>query len=133
MDTKKIAVATNDKNLISDHLGRADYFAIYTISADSVLDKAYIKNIFTPHKKAKAPDGTGHGEPKHEHNDLIKALQGCQLVLARGIGTRMATDLQAAGIQGYVVVEEGTMDEIIKKYIQGELFINRDGGCRHDR
>lgn len=133
MDTKKIAVATNDKNLISDHLGRANYFAIYTISADSILDKSYIKNVFTPHKKAKGAGGDAHEHAIHEHNDLIKALKDCRLVLARGIGTRMAMDLEEAGINGYVVVEEGTMDEIIQKYIQGELIINRDGGCRHDR
>lgn len=132
MDTKRIAVATNDKMLISNHLGRAEYFAVYTISADSILDKAYIRNSFTQHKKAGAHNGMSPDHAKHDHSDLINALRDCQLVLARGIGSRMAEALKAAGIQGYVVVEEGTMEEIIQKYIEGELIINRDGGCSHD-
>jgi len=133
MNIKKIAVATDDKKLISDHLGRAEYFAIYTISADSILDKKYIKNIFTPHKKVKGNDNSSRERARHEHNDLIAALSECELVLSRGIGKRMARDLQIAGINGYVVVEEGAMDEIIEKYIRGELLIDRDGGCDHDR
>jgi len=128
MDTKKIAIATDDKETISQHLGRANYFAIYTITPDEVIDRQYIKNEAAHHRKHRS-----HDDHKRVHREMISQLSGCQVILAAGMGDPIRKDFEEAGMKGYVVVEGGSIEEAVQQYLDGELMINRDGGCEHNR
>ncbi len=128
MDTKKIAVATDDKETISKHLGRANYFAIYTITPDEIIDCIFIENEAARHKKHRS-----HEEHRKVHQKMIGQLSGCEVVLAAGMGDPIRKDFDEAGMRGYVVVEGGLIEDAVKQYIEGELIINRDGGCEHNR
>jgi predicted Fe-Mo cluster-binding NifX family protein len=128
MDTKKIAIATDDKETISKHLGRAEYFAIYTITPDRIIDRQYIENDVAHHRKHRS-----HDDHKRVHRQMIEQLSGCQVVLAAGMGDPIRKDFEQAGMQGYVVVEGGSIDDAVQQYIEGELMINRNGGCEHNR
>jgi len=135
VDTKKIAIATDDKVNISLHLGRCKYFAIYTIAPDKILDRKYIKNTFTHHAIQGSPcdDEILPGESDHSHKELLEALSGCQVVLSGGIGQRLIEDLKGAGVRAYVVADEGIIEDLIQKYLEGELLVDRDGGCGEDK
>lgn len=148
MDTKRIAVATSDRKHISKHLGRCKYFAIYTISPESVQDKQIIENKFTHHRQQEIKLGApiqgefphkgekhGHHHHNHSHKGLIDAIADCQVVLAGGMGQRLMNDLREAGISAYVVDDDAEIDVIIDKYIKGELQVLKDfkcGGHEHE-
>jgi predicted Fe-Mo cluster-binding NifX family protein len=131
MDTKKIAIATDDKINISMHLGRCKYFAVYTIAPHEVVNREYLENTFTHRRKYpnECEDENSPGTADHSHEELLKALSECRVVLSGGIGQRLIDNLNQAGINGYVVADEGGIEDIIQKYLEGELVIDRDGGC----
>lgn len=131
MDAKKIAIATDDKINISMHLGRCKYFAIYTIAPNEIVNREYLDNTFThPHKSPDdCKDENAPGMADHSHEELLEALSECHVVLSGGIGQRLIDDLNQAGIRGYVVADEGGIEDIVQKYLEGELLIDRDGGC----
>ncbi len=135
MDTKKIAIATDDKTNISMHLGRCKYFAIYTIAPHEVVSREYLENTFTRHRKspAECEGAKMPGVVDHSHEELLKALSECRVVLSGGIGQRLIDDLKQAGIRGYVVADEGGIEDLVQKYLQGELLIDRDGGCTGEK
>jgi len=135
MDTKKIAIATDDKINISMHLGRCKYFAIYTIAPHEVVSREYLENTFTHrHKSSDECEGDQiPGEADYSHEELLKALSECRVVLSGGIGQRLIDDLKQTGIRGYVVADEGGIEDLVQKYLEGELLIDRDGGCAGER
>jgi predicted Fe-Mo cluster-binding NifX family protein len=135
MDTKKIAIATDDKTNISMHLGRCKYFAIYTIAPHEIVNREYLQNTFTHQSKstAECEDNAIPGMADHSHDELLKALSECRVVLSGGIGQRLIDDLKRAGIRAYVVADEGGIEDLVQKYLEGELVIDRDGGCAGER
>ena len=135
MDTKKIAIATDDKINISMHLGRCKYFAIYTITPNKVVSREYLKNTFTHHRKSMTDCEADQmpGAADYPHDELLKALAECRVVLSGGIGQRLIDDLEQAGINGYVVADKGGIEELVQKYLEGELVIDRDGGCAGEK
>jgi predicted Fe-Mo cluster-binding NifX family protein len=135
MDTKKIAIATDDKINISMHLGRCKYFAIYTIAPHEVVSREYLENTFTHQHKstAECEDNRIPGAADYSHEELLKALSECRVVLSGGIGQRLIDDFKQAGIRGYVVADEGGIEDLVQKYLEGELVIDRDGGCTGEK
>lgn len=134
MSTKKIAVPSDDQVNVSGHTGRCRFVMIYTISPDKILSKESIDNTFTGHALGECADegqtprhlpGEGH----HSHSALLNALTGCSVLISRGFGRRLRDDLEAAGINAYITDEDGTADEIVAKYVAGDLRIAATLGC----
>lgn len=80
-----------------------------------------------------ALQGAGHGEhhgEHHGHGPVLRALAGCQAVISHGMGRRIYADLQAAGIEAYVV-NESDADEALKLYLSKTLENHPERGCDH--
>jgi predicted Fe-Mo cluster-binding NifX family protein len=134
MSTKKIAVPSDDQVNVSGHTGRCRYVMIYTISPDKIVSKESIDNTFTGHARgecAHEAEAAPHhaGEGRHSHSALLNALSGCSLLIARGFGRRLRDDLEASGINAYITDDDGTADEIVSKYIAGNLQVAATLGC----
>ena len=103
----KVAVASEDGNVIAEHTGRCRYFVIFEIDDSKVERLDTIENTFTPHVRAgvkglrqgqpqmlkdgQGPHGTGAGgEP---HAALLGALEGVDILIARGMGPRLVNAL----------------------------------------
>jgi len=132
---KKIALATNDKLTIANRLGHCKYFAIYTISPDDIVETEYIVNTFTGHGQRKLVQVSSTRQKARDcnHESLSRALEGCEVVLAGGMGTTALDKFKESGINAYIVESGGALDDIIRDYLKGELVINRDaaGCCGH--
>lgn len=136
MSTKRIAVCTNDKINIANRLGHCKYFAIFTISPEDILDVEFMPNTFTGHGKKKLIQISEERQKEHQcnHESLSRALEGCEVILAGGMGKTAMEKFQETDISAYIVESRGRMEDIIRDYIKGELVINRDaaGCCGHD-
>ncbi|OGL40702.1 MAG: hypothetical protein A2042_06870 [Candidatus Schekmanbacteria bacterium GWA2_38_11] len=136
MKAKRIAIPTDDKVNIAHHAGRCKYFAIYDVSPDSIIVKRFIENQFTAHCRRKPYDQSdfnnfnkespiGH----HAHDALLTVLSDCQVVISRGMGHGLHEDLSKAGITAHIVADEGSIDEIINKYLKDGVKVDQKGFC----
>lgn len=113
----KIAIASDDGITISSHFGRAKGFVIAEIENGQVKNKQYLPNTFTGHAQ-----GLHHGEHTHHgnHENIIRALSDCRVVISRGMGRRLYEDLTKAGKEVYVT-DELEVDKAIELYLNGRL------------
>ncbi len=128
----KIAVASNNQQTVSGHVGKCRGFLIYEIENNSILNKNYLENTFTHHRMNQGEDhhhehnhAEGHG---HGHQNLMDALKGCEALIFQSGGWRMIEDLKVNNIKP-VLTDEKFSDDAVTKYLKGELLEKEDGAC----
>ena len=137
----KVAVASDDGNTISAHLGRCRSFVIYEVTEGKAVRQETIENTFTPHMQ-KGGQGGGGGQPQMlrdgrgphgvgraagGHGALMEALEGVEVLIARGMGPRLVNELSTHGIRTVFSVEEN-IDVAIQMLAEGKLEELGDGG-----
>ncbi|PIE98208.1 MAG: iron-molybdenum cofactor biosynthesis protein [Treponema sp.] len=126
----KIAIPSNDNKTISKHFGKSEGFVIAEIKENEVINKEYKKNDFTHHAKGgnRAHDHEHH--ENHSHDSILKALEGCSVVIAGGMGRRLYSDFEQNKITVYLT-QEDSVDTALNLYIKGTLDNNLDARCNH--
>jgi len=76
--------------------------------------------------------GHHHGEGHHDHAGILSAIADCGMVVSRGMGRRIAADLEARGIKPAVIDRELRPEEAAACAAAGK-FLRPDGfcGCEH--
>ncbi|MEM0075858.1 MAG: NifB/NifX family molybdenum-iron cluster-binding protein [Candidatus Micrarchaeaceae archaeon] len=100
-----VCIPTDDKEHISEHFGRAQYFAI----ADTEAGAQGIKFVENPHNKAES-DQSGHGM-------LLKFLvqNKAQIVFCTELGERMRDNLSSLKIEIKQVPDHSKITELLKQ------------------
>jgi len=140
----KVAVASDDGNAIADHTGRCRYFVIFEIDDSKVERLETIENSFTPHvrpgvqgmrqgqpqmlQNGQGPHGTGMGGDPHAA--LLGALEGVNILIARGMGPRLVDALASADIRA-IFTGLDRVDEAAKQFAEGKLDELQDSTCDH--
>jgi len=108
----KIAVATEDKRA-SAHFGHCEGFTIYEVHGDKITNKKFIPN------------------PGHRPGYLPKFLKelGIDVIISGGMGVT-AKELFAENGILVVVGADGRIDDLVEKYIKGEM-VSTDRFCQH--
>ena len=110
----KIAIASDDKNLISHHFGKALGFVVFDIQNNKIVSKSYRENI-----------GKNSGEcGSCNHSTMINNIKDCEVVISYGMGQRIYADLINNKIKP-IVTEEDNVEDALKKYLKNKL-INRE-------
>ena len=110
----KIAIASDDKNLISHHFGKAKGFIIFDINNGNVKEE-YRENI-----------GKNTGEcGSCNHTAMINNIKDCQVVISYGMGQRIYLDLVNNHISP-VVTEEKSVKEALNKFLKNQLKNRKD-------
>lgn len=122
----KVAVASDDGKTIASHLGRTRGFLVYDVDGTRVIGRTYLENDFTGH--ARGLSGAGHDVDRHA--PILKALAGCRVVISNGMGRRILDDLEAAGLEAFIVVETDP-EEAVRLYLSGTLQSRPQLGCDH--
>lgn len=106
----KIAIAT-DNNLVSEHFGHCEEFTIYELDSKEITSKNKIEN------------------PGHEPGFLPVFLneKEVDIIISGGMGGKAIELFNEKGID-VITGAVGEVDEIIEKYISGEL-ISDDSVC----
>jgi predicted Fe-Mo cluster-binding NifX family protein len=128
----KIAVATNDMNRVTGHIGKCKAFIVYEIEGDKILSKELRENLFTNHRRDKHShrQHRGEGEGRHSHRHLIEGLKDCKYLISKGGGWRVVEDLKQHNIITFFVDVE-SIEEAVNKFIRGELKNEPNLVCNH--
>jgi predicted Fe-Mo cluster-binding NifX family protein len=126
----KIAVATEQGKIISDHFGRSPYFAIFEIENGNIINQSMRQNTFTGHFRGHH-EGHQHVEHQHGtggthgHDSAAEGLGDCNVVISHGMGRRAWEDLRARGIE-MIVTDETEVEKAVHMYLAGKLRDNVD-------
>lgn len=108
----KIAV-TYDNGEVFQHFGRTENFKVYEVEDHKVVMSEII-----------ASNGTGHGALAG-----LLAGEGIDVLICGGIGGGAQAALAKAGVE-LVAGAEGNTDEVVQRYLSGEL-ISTGANCQH--
>lgn len=133
----KVAFPTDDGETISAHLGRANYFKVFTLEGENILQ--YEQRI----KPVHGGDGQHEHHEHDEHQELFEPEQNpedrielerpliggvtmfdpisdCQVLIARGMGEPAYNNATRRGLE-VILTSEKTIENALKIYQTGEL------------
>ncbi len=117
----KIAVASQDGVSVSDHFGRSTCFIVFDVSAGEIQGLEMRRDSFVPHSESDCERIQRSDAVGHNYREMIAALEGCQVVLCRGMGWHAASELVRSGINPLVIQDELSPRDAVLKYIAGAL------------
>jgi predicted Fe-Mo cluster-binding NifX family protein len=122
----KIAAITDDGLTISEHFGRAPYYAVITVDQGEITNHE-LRNKFghrdiSGHEEHHEP-GKPHGfdrEAQDRHAQMAASIKDCQILLARGMGMGARYSLEQAGIE-VVLTDVADIEDAVTRYLSGDL------------
>lgn len=109
----KIAAVTNDGLTVTGHFGMAEYYQVITLQDDHIIAQ----------EKRPKPHHTIHPSYEealhHDHIDMFAPIKDCQVLISGGMRGPAFEHAQENGLQ--VILTRGSIDEVVGKYISGEL------------
>ncbi len=106
----KIAIASTDDEKYCEHFGKAQKFLIYEFDGDNA---EFIEARESPKKP---------GE-KHQWGKSIEFIEDADIIICAQIGITAKPALKKMGKN--VVEDDGTVEEVIGRYIKHYQFMNR--------
>jgi predicted Fe-Mo cluster-binding NifX family protein len=128
--TIKIAVVTDDGVTISQHFGRAKFYEVFTVENGKVVKRERREKLSHhnfAHRKHHHSDEQ-HGFDKHSHSkhiSMAEAIKGCQILLARGMGSGAYQSMLQLNIKP-IVTDIRNIDEAIQAVINGSIIDHTD-------
>jgi predicted Fe-Mo cluster-binding NifX family protein len=125
----KIAAVTEDGQTISQHFGRAPYYAVLTVEDGQIADRELRDKLGhahfagEPHEEPATADPRGHGfdaAAQDRHSRMAAAIADCQVLLARGMGSGAYESMKQAGIRP-IVTDIANIDEAVQAYLGGRV------------
>jgi predicted Fe-Mo cluster-binding NifX family protein len=125
----KIAAVTEDGVTISQHFGRAPYYAVVTVENGKIVGTE---------KRSKAGHHTAGSHDCHEehschdekhgmdaasqtkHAGMVANILDSQVLIAGGMGYGAYQSLESSGIEP-IITDVKTIDEAVKLYLEGKL------------
>ncbi|MDE3164810.1 MAG: hypothetical protein KGN36_03315 [Acidobacteriota bacterium] len=125
----RIAIPTNDGVTVSVHFGRSAGFVVFETDGGAIVGRELRANP-AAHNHSEREEHHQHGEHGHNHDGIVGALAGCDVVVCAGMGQRAADALRGAGIAAVVAAPAGTPEETLRAYLDGTLQTAGGGLCR---
>ncbi|MGA2876110.1 MAG: NifB/NifX family molybdenum-iron cluster-binding protein [Nitrososphaerales archaeon] len=132
MDSKKVAVVTDDNKTISPHFGRAQYYLVYEIQDGTILNKETRPKSSHHHRETMQihrPDAIEEGGSQHPqdvvseeslHDNMLSNVRDCEALISRGMGYGMHMAIEHLGIKPYIT-SIASADDAVKEYMKGTL------------
>lgn len=106
----KVAVAVSDNEKFSEHFGRAQKFRIYEFNGENM-------------KFMERRDSPKEAGEKHQWGKSLMVIEDCDVVICLQIGITAKPGLKKMGKT--VVEDEGTVDDVLNRYIKHYQFMNK--------
>ena len=122
----KIAIVTEDGHTVSQHFGRAPYYAVLTVEGDVIVERE-LRPKTGPHQTggareeqaASGPHGMG-AAAQTRHDQMAQAIGDCSALIAGGMGQGAYDRFAALGLRP-VVTEIAGVEGAALAYARGEL------------
>jgi predicted Fe-Mo cluster-binding NifX family protein len=124
----KIAAVTDDGKTISQHFGRANYYAVLTIENGQIVQREMREKLSHQYFANEAHEhdhepGQRHGfdaESQSRHAQMSQAIADCEALICRGMGTGAYESMRERGIRP-IVTDIEAIDDAAMAYAGGVL------------
>ena len=106
----RIAVASTDGENVDLHFGKASSLYVYEYNEEKD------EFDFIDHRTVEIEEDMKHQNPK-----IIKTIEDCQVAICEQFGPKAAIFAEDAGLK--LVKDEGTVEEVLRKYIDHVNFM----------
>jgi predicted Fe-Mo cluster-binding NifX family protein len=113
----KIAVASDDGQTISQHLGLARGYVVLT------LENGHVEKRESRDKLTRRDFGNHHGvgmEEEYRHDMMFAPITDCEVCVVGGMGAGAHENLRSLGIRP-IVTDVKSIDEVVQAFIEGRL------------
>ena len=110
----KIAVPTDDGEVISRHFGQAKYFRVISLEDSLVVDSELREKASHQH------GDQSHANGVHPGQQMIAAISDCQVLVCGGMGTPAYDRAEAAGLK-VILSSQPSIEEAVQTYLSGTL------------
>jgi predicted Fe-Mo cluster-binding NifX family protein len=125
----KIAVITDDGKTISQHFGRANYYAVLTVENGQIVQREMRDKLSHKHFANEAHDHSHESGERHgfdsasqsRHAQMSQAIADCETLICRGMGAGAYESMKERGIRP-VVTDIALIDDAAMSYANGELI-----------
>lgn len=127
----KIAAITEDGVTISQHFGRAPYYAVLTIENGGIVKREMCDKLGHVHfvGEEEHTDASGrHGfgpTAVDRHTQMVAAIADCQVLLCRGMGWGAHESMRQAGITP-IVTDIGDIEAAVQAYLDGTIVDHKE-------
>ena len=122
----KIAAITDDGGTISQHFGRAPYYAVLTVEEGKVVKRELRDKLGhaqfvheEEHVDERGRHGYGPGS-RDRHARMAAAIADCQVLLCRGMGWGAYEAMNQHGIQP-IVTDIAEIEAAVRAHLDGEI------------
>lgn len=124
----KIAIITDDGKTISQHFGRANYYAILTIEDGQIIQREMRDKLSHKHFANESHEHTSEPVQPHgfdaasqsRHGQMSQTIADCEALICGGMGTGAYESMKERGIRP-IVTDLKTIDEAALTYANGEI------------
>lgn len=117
----KIAVVTEEKQVLSNHFGRAPFYQVFSVDDGTVV--AVEERAKPHHGEGQHEQGHDHDQHTshhpHNHADMFAPIGDCQVLLCGGMGSPAFQRAQEAGLE--VILTGGEIRTAVEAYLKGEV------------
>lgn len=127
----KIAAITDDGTNISQHFGRAPFYAVYTVEDKSIIkremrDKMGHQQFVHQEGQLDAAGRHGFGPGSDQrHAAMATAIGDCDVLLTGGMGWGAFESMKQAGIRT-VVTDIFKIEDAVQAYLDGTIVERTD-------
>ena len=118
----KIAFVADDAQTISAHFGRAPYVVVVTVEdGREVSREVRSKEAHGSHDHEHGHTHEHeHGHHHGDHSGKLAAMQDCNVMVVRGIGSPAVAQAQSMGMEVFLT-QETSVDAALAAYLAGKL------------
>jgi len=120
----KVACVTDDGRTISQHFGRATYYAVLTVEDGKIVARELRDKMGHQHYASQdQATGEHHGLDAASHNkhvSMADVISDCEALLCRGMGYGAYASMQQLGIKP-VVTDVEDVEDAVQAYVEGRL------------
>jgi predicted Fe-Mo cluster-binding NifX family protein len=125
----KIAAISEDGVTISQHFGRAPFYAVITIEDGKIVSRekrdkmGHAQFAGETHEESRGEDPRGHGfDPaaQNRHSRMAAAIADTEVLLCGGMGAGAYESMKQANIRP-IVTDMENIEEAVQSYLAGSL------------
>jgi predicted Fe-Mo cluster-binding NifX family protein len=122
----RIAAITDDGTTISQHFGRASYYAVLSVEGGQIVGRELRDKVGHQHfagQEGEHTPGQPHGyDPASQdrHARMAASIADCQVLLCRGMGRAAYEAIKAHNIRP-IVTDLADIDEAVQAYMDGTI------------